>query len=226
MLLIAADAVAGRPDVALLGILSPAARERALPVATNAAVSTRVAGPPFQARPEVFEYLLDHPEFATHLTRMLRIARYRIWQTPEGLYLDEGWGVTGHFAVIHSAAGTRVMHARGQYEQSLIPSIRGQAVVMIEYAFQASRTPGLSVVTTTVTAFVTLDSRVLALAGKLVGPMAQAKADKEARGLVKVFAKATRAVTADPARVYEQLRARPGVPQRELREFGQLLNLR
>src|SRR5262249_26341568 len=64
-------------------------RARVVRMAESADVSTRVDAVPFVARLPVFEYLLDHPEFATHITRMLRLARYRIWQTPRGLYLDD-----------------------------------------------------------------------------------------------------------------------------------------
>ena len=57
-----------------------------------ASVATRVAAPAFPARREVFEYLLDHPELASHVTRALKVARYRIWRTRDGLFLDDGWG--------------------------------------------------------------------------------------------------------------------------------------
>src|SRR3989449_5057780 len=38
-------------------------------VTATASLATHAAGEPFVARREVFEYLLDHPEFAAHLTR-------------------------------------------------------------------------------------------------------------------------------------------------------------
>ena len=82
-------------------------------------IETRSRGPigRFVARREVFEYLLDHPEFATHVTRTLRVARYRIWRASDGLWIDDGWGTVGRFSLVYARDGTRVMHARGRYKQ-------------------------------------------------------------------------------------------------------------
>src|SRR5205807_10158984 len=94
-------------------------RARLQEVAEAASVSARAAGEPFIARPDVFEFLLDHPEFATHVTRALKLARYRIWRGPEGgLWLDDGWGVVGQFSVVYATSGTRVVYVHGHYQRS------------------------------------------------------------------------------------------------------------
>src|SRR5262245_16147251 len=156
-------ATAGPP----LPLEMPAAdRARLERVAEAAAVATRVETEPFVTRREVFEYLLDHPDFATQVTRTLRLARYRIWRTPDGMFLDDGWGATGHFAVVHAAAGQRVMYARGAYRQALLPTVNGEAVAMIEYEVTPNG-DGRDVVHATVSGFVKLDSGVLALATRL-----------------------------------------------------------
>ncbi len=213
---------AARPTTSLPSGMPELERSRLQEIADRAAVATQVDADPFPTRPEVFEYLLDHPEFASHLTRALRFARYRIWQTPEGLLLDDGWGVTGHFAVAYAASGVRVVHARGEYSQALMPTITGDAVTMIAYAY----TPvgdGRSLVRTTVTGYVRLDSRVLALAMKALPRVAQKKADLEARRLMRVLARVSRALEDDPAGALEKVRARPDVPRPELEEFTHLL---
>jgi len=200
-------------------------RARLERLAEAATIATRVDTEPFLTRREIFDYLLDHPDFATHVTRTLRLARYRIWRTPEGMFLDDGWGATGTFSVIHTGARQRVMYARGAYRQTLLPAINGEAVVMIEY----EATPagdGRDRVRATVSGFVKLDSSVLSMATKLAGPIAQRKADLEARRLMRTFARASYRIDDNPRDVYEQLRQRPDVPARELEEFGRLLNRR
>lgn len=204
--------------------LGPAERARVAPVADAATVSTRVQADPFPARPEVFEFLLDNPAFATHVTRALRVARYRIWPTADGLFLDDGWGTRGHFEVVHAAKGVRVMYARGAYEQRFLPNIAGEAVVVFEYVF-APNADGHPRVVPTITGFVKLESRLLAAASRFASAFARDKADKEARGLAKVFMKVSRAIEENPTRVYDLVRQRPDVPARELEEFRQLLNL-
>src|SRR5439155_1157108 len=182
-------------------------------------VATRVDAVPFVARLPVFEYLLDHPEFATHLTRMLRLARYRIWQTPRGLYLDDGWGGTGYFWVVYAGNGTRLMRARGEFKQTLMPTIQGEAVTMIEY--EATPAPdGKSRIRSTVSGYVKLDSRFMAIAMKMASGAAQRKADLEARRLMKTFARASQAIDVNPAGVYAPLRLRPGDPGRAARRRG------
>jgi hypothetical protein len=213
------------PASSLPADIPAAERGRLERVAEAAAVSTRVATEPFFTHRAIFEYLLDHPEFATHVTRVLRLARYRIWHTADGLFLDDGWGATGHFAVVHAVGGTRVIYARGAYRQTALPTVNGEAVAMIEYDITPTG-DGRDVVRATVSGFVRLDSGVLALAIKLARPIAQQKADLEARRLMRVFARVSRAIDDDPADVYARLRQRPDVPRRELEEFGRLLNLR
>jgi hypothetical protein len=226
VLLLVSGALATRPSPTLPAQIPAGERARLQEVAEAASVSARAAGEPFIARPDVFEFLLDHPEFATHVTRALKLARYRIWRGPEGgLWLDDGWGVLGQFSVVYSTSGTRVAYAHGQYQSGLLPSIKGQAVVLIEYGLSPTA-DHKSLISPAVTGFVKLESRIVALAGMLAGSVATAKAEKEAKRLVKLFAKASRAIEDDPAHVHEVVRQRADVPRRDLEEFRRLLDLR
>ena len=226
VLLLVSGALATRPSPTLPAQIPAGERARLQEVAEAASVSARAAGEPFIARPDVFEFLLDHPEFATHVTRALKLARYRIWRGPEGgLWLDDGWGVLGQFSVVYSTSGTRVAYAHGQYQSGLLPSIKGQAVVLIEYGLSPAA-DHKSLISPAVTGFVKLESRIMALAGMLAGSVATAKAEKEAKRLVKLFAKASRAIEDNPAHVHEVVRQRADVPRRDLEEFRRLLDLR
>jgi hypothetical protein len=215
-------AAGGRPE--LPAHLPAAARTRLQPVAETASLAVKVDAAPFVARREIFEFLLDRPEFATHVTRALKLARYKIWKTPGGLGIDDGWGTVGTFELVWAARGHRVMHARGVYQHKILPDIQGQAVVLIDYD-TAPASEGKSHISTAVTGFVKLDSRVLRMASKLASSVAQAKGEKEARKLVQVFAKTTRAIEADPAGVFDKVRARPDVPAGDLEDFRRLLSL-
>jgi hypothetical protein len=199
-------------------------RARLERVTESATLATRYEARPFAARPDVFEYLLDHPEFATHVTRALRLARYRIWREADGLWLDDGWGARGRFEVVHAAPGMRVVYARGEYEQRFLPDIAGEAVVVFEFTAQADA-GGRAEITPVVSGFLKIDNRLLAAAGRLASAIATAKAEKEAQRLLKVFARTSRAIEENPGRVWDLLRNRPDVPKQELEEFRRLLNL-
>jgi hypothetical protein len=215
--------VAG-PSVELPPRLPEPIRARVLPVTTTASLAVKVDGEPFVARRDVFEFLLDRPDFATQVTRALGLARYRIWRTPGGLNIDDGWGTTGTIELIHAAEGLRLMHARGVYHHKILPGINGQAVVVIDYAAQPAPA-GKSRISAAVSGFVKLDNRVLAMASKLATSVATAKGEKEARRLVRLFAKTTGAIDADPAGVFDKVHQQPDVPAGDLEDFRKLLGL-
>ena len=225
-LLLVSSALAARPSPTLPAQIPAHEREKLQEIADGASVSARATGEPFLARPDVFEFLLDHPEFATHVTRALKLGRYRIWHDSDGrLWLDDGWGVVGQFSVVYASSGTRVVFAHGQYQSGLLPSIGGQAVVVIEYGLRPAA-DRRSLVSPTVTGFVRLDSKIIALASMLAGSVATAKAEKEARSFVRIFARVSRAIEDNPARVRDVVGQRPDVPAADLEEFRRLLDLR
>ena len=188
-------------------------------------MSASASAEPFLARHDVLEFLLDHPEFTTHLTRALRLGRYRVWRAPDGgLWFDDGWGVVGQFTIVYAAPGTRVVYGRGRYQAGFLPNIQGQAVIVLEYRVGPAE-EGHSLISPALTGFVKLDNSLLALAGRIAGAVATAKAEKEARRLVKMCVNVSRAIDENPAGVLEQLRQRPDVPLSDLEEFRRLLRL-
>lgn len=217
-------AARAEPTLTLPSQFPPDQRAMVDDVVKHAFASTRMELEPYPVRAEVFEFLLDHPEFASHVTRALRAARYKIWHDGDGLWLDDGWGVKGRFTLLHAERGLRLMYAAGAYDQGVLPEIRGQAVVAINYEFRPDG-QGRTLAATAVTAFVQLDSRVLRTVGKIGGPLVQAKADREGRTLLKVFGRVSRAIADNPADVYRRVTERPGAPKPELEEFRRLLRL-
>jgi hypothetical protein len=116
------------------------------------------------------------------------------------------------------------VYGRGHYQSGFLPTIQGQAVVVLEYRVQPAEA-GHSLISPALTGFVKLDSSLLALAGRIAGTVATAKAEKEARRLVKMCVSVSRAIDENPAQVLEQLRQRPDVPLSDLEEFRRLLRL-
>jgi hypothetical protein len=132
--------------------------------------------------------------------------------------------VRGQFKVVHAEPGRRVLWARGRFEQSFLPSIRGQGVGTLEYSFRPAA-GGQTVVTTAATGYLQVDNRALNALGRVAAPFVQAKADREAGLLLRTFARVMRAIEESPASVYQRVSARPDVPRRELEQFRQLLRL-
>jgi len=129
-------------------------------LAESADVATRVDAVPFVARLPVFEYLLDHPEFATHVIRALEIGRYRIWREPDGLWLDDGAGALVQFHVVYAASGSRVFFLEGRYQPAVLPAIYGRVVVILEYLIEPAA-GGKSLITPAMASFVRIDNALL-----------------------------------------------------------------
>jgi hypothetical protein len=212
---------AGSAVPALPAEAPAAVRARLAPIVESPSLARRVHGASFVARRDVFEFLLDHPEFTTHVTRALKLARYRIWQTPTGLMLDDGWGTVGVLETVYAAPGIRVMYLKGEYQHRLLPSITGHVVVRMDWT-AAAGPDGKSVIAPIVAAIVKLDNRLMEFA--VPSSVAANKADKEANRLVRLFAKTTRALDDDATGVLQKLRTRPDTPRRELEEFAALLS--
>ncbi len=199
-------------------------RARLDEVTRNPSVSARAESEVMVGRPEVVEFLLDHPDFATHITRALRLARYRIWRTDDGMFIDDGWGATGQLTVVHAAGGTRMLYAKGEFQHKLLPSIPGEAVVTIDYETWPTQ-DGRHLVQARLAGQLKIDSGFATLMLKIASRVAQEKAAKESRRLLQTFAKVLRAIDETPAAVYASLRARPDVPTHELERFRVLLGL-
>jgi len=80
-------------------------------------------------------------------------------------------------------------------------------------------------VSAAVTSYVKVDSGVVAALVKLAMGAATDKAALESRRLVRNFARVSRAIEENPAKVFDEVRRDPGVPQAELEQFRRLLGI-
>jgi hypothetical protein len=193
-------------------------------ITAEATLAARAETEPFVGRRAIFEFLLDNIEFTTHITRALRVARYRAWRTADGLVIDDGWGAQMRVSLVQATSGARVLYARAQYQQRMLPDIYGDAVVMIEYDMKPTD-DGRDLVSAAVTSYVKVDSSAIAALVKLAGAAATDKAALESRRLVRNFARVSRAIEENPAKVFDEVRRDPGVPQAALEAFRRLLGL-
>jgi hypothetical protein len=223
-MLLAGTALAARPIVALPPGLAPDVAGPLRQLAERATVVGHVDGVPFRLPGGVFEYLLDHPEFAAHVAQALKIGNYRVWRESDGLWLDDGRGAVGRFSVVYAAGGSRIIHVRGRYKRPYVPTIHGEALVLLAYT--ARPVPAdKTVIAPALTGFVRIDGIVVETLSRLLNETAKNKAEQLARRVIGDFAQAAEKIDADPLAVVDELRRRPAVPAHELDEFSRLLSL-
>jgi hypothetical protein len=218
----AGSALATRPSSSLPPSLPEAEQVRLRQVTEHASVSARSNGHAFRLRQDVFEYMLDHLEFATYVIRALGIGRYRIWREPDGLWLNDGGGALVRFQVVYAAQGSRIFYLQGHYQPAVLPTIHGRVVVLLEYTVEPAA-DGKSVITPAMASFVRIDNAVIGMLARLFTAVVAPRATRVTQRMVVDIARTARAIDDDPVRVTSMLRARPDVPPRELAEFDRLL---
>lgn len=222
LMMFAGGALATSPTGALPSDLPEADRLLVQQVLDQASVATRSNGDTFLVRSDMFEYLLDHPEFATHVIRALEIGRYRIWRERDGLWLDDNAGALVRFHILYAAHGSRVFYLRGRYQPPVLPAIHGRVVAILEYRSEPTG-GGKSLITPALASFVKIDNGFVDALTRLFQAVVAPRATKVTSRMVVDIAKTARAIESDPGRVDEALSRRPDVPPRELAEFRRLL---
>ena len=187
-------------------------------------MSTRVATEPFFTRREIFEYLLDHPDFATHVTRALKLARYRSGRRPKACSWTTAGAPPAGSRWSTPSRPPRLLCAR-RPTSTLVPTINGEAVATIEYDV----TPAgehRDLVTATVSGFVEARQRPAGVRDEDGGTGRPAQGrPRGPTSHADVRAREPRH-RGQPGRRVRAVSQRPDVPLRELQEFGRLLNLR
>jgi hypothetical protein len=202
--------------------LPAAERARLSEVTERASVSARSGGEPFRVRRDLFEYLLDHPELASHIIQALKVNRFRIWREPDGLWLDDRAGALVRFQIAYSAPGSRVFFMQGRYQPTVLPAIHGRVVAIIEYTVEPADR-GRSLITPAMASFVRIDNAVYGVLARLFTAVIAPRATRVTNRIVVDIVRTARAIDSDPDAVDAALRERPDVPADELAEFRRLL---
>jgi hypothetical protein len=225
LLVLAGSARAAWPTAALPLDLPEGERVSLRQVTEHASVSARSDGETFRVRQDLFEYLLDHPEFATHVIRALGIGRYRIWREPDGLWLDDAAGALVRFHIAYAAEGSRIFYLRGHYQPAILPAIYGRVVVMLRYTAEPVA-DGKSLITPAMASFVRIDNAVIEMLSRVFRAVVAPRATKVTERIVADIAKTARAIDRDPVHVDDAIRRRADMPPHELAEFRRLLMTR
>src|SRR4029077_13907204 len=167
----------------------PAAeRARLREVTEHASVSARSRGDVFRIRRDLFEYLLDHPELASHIMQALKVNRFRIWREPDGLWLDDRAGALVQFQIAHSAPGSRVFFMQGRYQPAVLPAIYGRVVAVLEYTVEPAHA-GKSLITPAMASFVRIDNAVYGMLARLFTAVIAPRATRVTNRIVVDIAK-------------------------------------
>lgn len=191
-------------------------------ITVNAPVSAEVRQPPYMVRPEIFEYLIDHPNLIADLARGLGLSRMHVTRTASGFLLDDGWGLVGECRVLLRRTGFWLLHARGYFDPPVFPRIHGEAIVALAYGYEP-RADGKEVVSTSAAGYVRFESRIVNFVARLARPIAQSKAEQAALSVVRDLSKVHQTLQERGELALAGVAGRDGLAQREVEELRRLL---
>jgi hypothetical protein len=118
----ATDGQDQRLDIPWEGIAA-ASQRRARDVTEHAIFFRDLHGITVKSSPMVFDYLIDHPDFAATAGRILGIVKYRIVKERDGVF----WGDDAHGAT-------------GTFVKRFLPTIRGRILLVMAYEHRTDQT--------------------------------------------------------------------------------------
>jgi hypothetical protein len=176
--------------------LSPQARNTVGFVTKNASIYRRLPTRVIDCDPELFTFLVQHPEVVVDVWRVMGISRVALERGPGGVYRGtDGAGTTGSVRFLFAdwrpgAQNTALVYANGAYEgQPFMSTVRAQSVMLLRSgAIQESN--GRHYVTVQVDTFVQVEQVGLDLLAKTVQPWITKMADQnfvDTLGFVSTF---------------------------------------
>ncbi len=221
-----AGATADRQDLRLdipWNRLDASSRQRLREVTERAIFFREVPGIAIKSRPPMFDFLVEHPDFAATAGRILEIVKYRIVKQQPGVYWgDDAHGATGIFELIHAEPGKRVYLAKGTFVKRLLPTIRGRIVLVMVYQHQTDQN-GESRVICDVRGYLRIDNQILGILARIAKPVVGPIVDKKVLRTFGAVAKLTEQAYDNPAALYRTLSASQEIAGSDLREFRKAL---
>ena len=134
--------------------------------------TANTVGPVVIPLPEpVYLYLLDRPPMAAALINRLELGPYKAEERGAARFWgDDGEGASGIVELVYQDRTNRMYFLDGSYEGTLLPPVKGKAVVFVRMNPMKDG-QGKDAVETTLVAYTKLDSRLLSGLVSLIRPL-------------------------------------------------------
>lgn len=191
-------------------------------------LSREVKGIRFRSREEVYEYLLDHPDFATAVARALNFSQYQIVKDGQSFRASGGsyWGTdargaTGHFRVVYAGQRKRVFFLEGTYEKKWLPTISARAVVILVFEHKVDGEG--SSVENDLYGYLKVDQAFVAHLAKLLQPVIGGAMNRKMKQTLSLGARISEEASRDPTGLLKRLEGSSLLPPQEFDEFRRIL---
>jgi hypothetical protein len=238
---------AGRPDAAapiqmgapvLDMTLSPGSEGRGIPwdafdraaylrvrdVVADAAAAREVRDIVFRSRPEVLDFLLDHPDFASEVGMALRRGKYRLRRNGDAYEAADGEGASGRMWQVLNEGGRRVFYIEGRYDGLMLPTFSGRMVVLLDTP-HLEGLDGMTYCEARFAGFVKFDSGLADILARSARLLSESRVDRAVRRLFRHIAVVSRRAYDDPEGLADELDGNPALSREMMTRFRQVLTV-
>jgi len=187
-------------------------------------LSREVRGVKFRSRKEVYEYLLNHPDFAAAVARAFGLSEYQIVKdvdvvraSGDSYWGTDGAGVTGHFRVVYADGKKRVFFLDGTLNKKWLPTIFARSVMVLIFEYKANGEG--SYVENDLYGYIKIDNTFVAYLVKLLQPIIGTMAHEKIKHILSVGATVSELAYRDPAGFLRKLEESPELSRQELDGF-------
>lgn len=205
-------------------------RQRVQEVIEHPSFSREIKGFKFPSRKEVYEYLLDHPDFAAAVSRALKLSKYQIKKEGDEYWAHDSFydkdgrlrGVKGSFRVIYADQGKRIYFAQGTYDvKRWLPTAHVRAVFVLEFQHRLDEEG--SYVENNLSGYARIDNPFLHFILKILKPLVSKGMEKKIAKTFTMAANVSEQAYRDPSAFSRQLEESQEISPEQLEEFRRVL---
>lgn len=175
----------------------------------------------FRTTTQVYDYLFARLPLASDMIRALKFGKQKVARLPDGSFsIDTGTRVIGRFWVLHDGERRKVLYGQGEYNGWIIRRIGGRSTVIMTHE-PATDEDGVAI-KNHMQVFVKIDNVVVEFIVKTVDWLIRLLVRKQLGEASSAARKLTEAIAREPAKVYEELRKSPEIPEPALAEFREM----
>src|SRR3954451_1136038 len=164
--------------------MSPAGRQTAQTIINNTSIYRRLPTRIIDCDPELFTFLLQHPEVVIDVWRVMGISQVALDKAPNGTYHGtDGAGTTGTVRYLFSnwgdgAHNIAVVYADGAYQGPPFPTALKAQSIMLVRSGAVRETNGRHYVTVQIDSFVRIEQLGVEIVARTVQPWIAKTADQ------------------------------------------------
>ncbi len=158
--------------------LASADRAKVSSVLSNVSVFRRLPTKVIDCDPDMYLFLVRHPDVVVNIWELLKVSRLQLWQTGDGRFLiAEPAGAAGSLRFVYRSHDTHVLYAEGVYEGPLLARpVKGRGVLVLKTGY-VRETNNRYYVTSRLDCFLSIEPAGAELLTKTVSPFLGQTAD-------------------------------------------------